>query len=174
MAGFYDDNVPADVRSLTDAQAIDKYLAGADVPGRAVAGLSLEQLNSFPVPGTWSIQQIIIHLLDSDLMAAVRMKRAIAEDRPRLEVYDETAFAQRLGYDKLSTRAATELFRSHRLYTAEILRNAPADAFRRVALHPEIGEVSVGQIVRIYAHHVDHHLAYILKKRKLLGAELAL
>lgn len=174
MANFYEDNVPADVRRLNDAQAIDKYVADADVPGRAIAGLSPAQLNSFPIPGTWSIQQIIIHLLDSDLMAAVRMKRAIAEDHPRLEVYDESAFAQRLGYERLSTRGAADLFRAHRLYTAEILRNAPADAFGRVAFHPENGEMTLGQIVRVYAHHVDHHLAFIMKKRKLLGAEIAL
>jgi len=171
---YYDDNIPAAVRNLSDAQAIEKFIAGANIPAKAIAGLSREQLNSFPIPGTWSIQQIVIHLLDSDLMAAVRMKRAIAEERPRLEVYDETAFSRRLGYDKLSVTAAADLFRVHRLYTAEILKNAPREAFSRVAMHPEIGEVTLGQILRIYAYHVDHHLAFIVKKRKLLGAEIAL
>lgn len=173
MAHFYD-TLPADIRNLSDAQAIDRYVAGAGVPAKAIAGLTRQQLNSFPIPGTWSIQQIIVHLLDSDLMASVRMKRTIAEDRPTLEVYDETAFSKRLGYDRLSAEAAAELFRTHRLFTAEMLRNAPNEAFARVAFHPEIGEITLGQIVRIYAHHVDHHLAFILKKRKLLGAEIAL
>jgi hypothetical protein len=173
MAHFYD-SLPADVRNLTDAQAIDRYVAGADLPAKAIAGLSRQQLNSFPVPGTWSIQQIIIHLLDSDLMASTRMKRAIAEDRPRLEVYDETAFSQRLHYDTLSAQTAAELFRSHRHFTAELLRQLPPEAFSRVALHPEIGEITVGQILRMYVHHVNHHMAFILKKRKLLGAEIAL
>jgi len=169
MAHYYEEAIPAEIRSLTDAQAVEKFAAGASLPTRAIAGLSKEQLNSFPVPGTWSIQQIIVHLLDSDLMASSRMKRIIAEDHPRLEVYDETAFSQRLGYEKLSAQAAAELFRLHRVFTADMLRNAPADSFKRSADHPEIGELSLAQLVRIYAHHVDHHMVFIQKKRKLLG-----
>jgi hypothetical protein len=170
----YNDFIPADLLKLSDAQAIDRYVAGADIPAKAIAGLTRQQLNSFPVPGTWSIQQIIIHLLDSDLIAAVRMKRAIAEERPRLEVYDEKAFSQRLNYDKLSAQAAADLFRAHRHFTAEILRPLPPEAFKRVAIHPEHGEITLGQIVRMYAHHVHHHLAFIEKKRKLLGSPLPL
>jgi len=173
MAHFYE-AVPAEVRNLSDAQAIDRYVSGAEIPAKAIAGLTRRQLNSFPIPNTWSIQQIIIHLLDSDLMASVRMKRAIAEDRPTLEVYDETAFSQRLYYDKLSATAAADLFRAHRLLTTDLLRQLPPESFNRMAVHPEIGEITVGQILRMYIHHVQHHLAFIEKKRTLLGAPLAL
>ncbi len=171
MAHFYEVGVPIEIRNLSNTDAIDKYLAGATVPAAAIVGLTQQQLNSFPIPDTWSIQQIIVHLLDTDLMAAGRMKRIIAEERPRLEVYDENAFAQRLAYDKHSPEAVAELFRTHRQFTAEMLRSVSPDAFNRVAIHPEIGEITLGQILRVYVHHVHHHAAFITKKRKLLGAD---
>ena len=43
-----------------------------------------------------SIQQIVIHLLDSDLVWAARMKSIIAEENPIILGYDETKFAERL------------------------------------------------------------------------------
>ncbi len=82
--------IPDDIAALSNREAIERYDAGAAVPGEAVADLTPEQLNSFPVPGTWSIQQILTHLMDSDLIATHRMKRIIAEDRPVLDLYDET------------------------------------------------------------------------------------
>ena len=84
---------------------VDQYVAGAAKPAQAIAGLSREQLNAFPVPGTWSIQQIVIHLMDSDLIGADRMKRVAAENRvPTLIGYDETAFAKELFYGELDPR----------------------------------------------------------------------
>ena len=42
-----------------DRTLVEKYAAGAAVPGEAIRGLTAAELNTFPVPGTWSIQQIV-------------------------------------------------------------------------------------------------------------------
>ena len=62
-----------------DRSWIERYAAGANVPAEAIRGLTPTDLNAFPVPGTWSIQQIVIHLMDSDLIGSDRMKRVAAE-----------------------------------------------------------------------------------------------
>ena len=83
-----------------DRGLIDQYLAEAGDLAKSIAGLSREDLLAFPVPGTWSIQQIVLHIVDSDLVLSDRMKRVIAEDKPLLIGYDESKFAARLHYDK--------------------------------------------------------------------------
>ena len=65
-----------------DRAMIERYAAGADVPAAAIRGLTRDELNAFPVPGTWSIQQIVLHLMDSDLIGSDRMKRVAAEENP--------------------------------------------------------------------------------------------
>jgi hypothetical protein len=152
-----------------DRNLIEQYAAGAEVPAKAIVGLEKSDLNAFPVPGTWSIQQIILHLMDSDLIGSDRMKRVAAEDKPTLVGYNETAFAGRLGYEHLSVPDAAEIFRLNRLMTAEILRRLPATAFLRTGLHSEQGEVTLEQLVATYVGHVEHHLKFIREKRSLLG-----
>ena len=71
---------------------IDQYEADGDIPAKAIQGLSPAELNAVPIPGKWSVQQVIIHLLDSDLVGTDRMKRVIAEDKPTLLAYNETLF----------------------------------------------------------------------------------
>ena len=148
---------------------IERYAAGADVPASAIEGLSREDLLAHPVPGTWSIQQIILHLMDSDLIGSDRMKRVIAEDRPKLIGYDESAFAARLGYEHIDAAKAAEVFRLNRELTAAMLRRLDDKAFERVGEHSERGEESLAELVKIYAEHLDHHMKFLRRKREMLG-----
>jgi hypothetical protein len=172
MSQFYA-SIPEPLRRLSHRDAVEQYAARSTVPRDAIAGLSRAQLTSRPVPGTWSIQEIVLHLLDSDQVASYRMKRAIAEERPRLDVYDETAFARRLHYHEQDPARACEAFHVNRQVTAALLRRLDESDFQRVAIHPEAGELSLGMFVRIYVHHVDHHLRFIREKRALLKSPLA-
>jgi uncharacterized damage-inducible protein DinB len=153
-------------------ELIERYAAGADVPAKAIHGLDRGDLLAFPVPGTWSIQQIILHLMDSDLIAADRMKRVAAEDHPTLIGYNETAFAKNLAYEEVSAQDAAEIFRLNRRMTAELLRRLPDVAFKRTGLHNERGEVTLEQLVDTYTGHLDHHVKFLKEKRKLLGKPL--
>ena len=126
-----------------DRHEIDHYIQGADVLSQAIRGLSTAERNAFPVPGTWSIQQIVMHMMDSDLIAADRMKRVIAEERPTLIGYNETAFAKNLPYAELDADAACDIFAKNRHMMGEILRRLPDAAFERTGLHSETGEITV-------------------------------
>ena len=74
-----------------DRSLIEKYAAGAPLLAKSIAGLSRDDFLATPVPNTWSIAQITLHLMDSDLIASDRMKRVIAEENPAIIGYNETA-----------------------------------------------------------------------------------
>jgi hypothetical protein len=164
MASYYD-KLPAEFRGLSNQEAVAMYAAGGGRVAEAVVGLTPEQLQAFPVPGTWSIQQIAVHLLDTDLIAAYRMKRIIAENLPRLDVYDENAFAEKLGYERMPIAEVGQMFRLNRLLMGTLLRGLPEAAFERVAQHPESGVMTLGQFVRLYVWHIEHHMRFLLDKR---------
>jgi len=150
-------------------ELIEIYAQGGPILERAVAGLDARDFTAFPVPGTWSIIQIIGHLLDSDLIATHRMRRIIAEELPLLISYDETRFAERLSYDKVDPVLTCAMFALNRRMTAELLRLLPDEAFLRAGIHSQRGKVTLGGLVRDYCEHLDHHLAFIFRKRELLG-----
>jgi DinB family protein len=148
---------------------IEQYAGDAGKLWASISGLGRKELNAVPVPGTWSIQQIVLHMMDSDLIASDRMKRVAAEENPTLIGYDETAFARVLPYSELDPQLACDIFEKNRMMTAEILRRLPDAAFARTGHHNERGPVSLADLVETYVGHLEHHLKFIRDKRRLLG-----
>jgi DinB superfamily len=155
-----------------DRSMIEQYEAGAGVPSGAIRGLSGEELDAQPVPGTWSIREIVVHLMDSDLVGSERMKRVIAMEEPSLLGYDETAFARALDYGSTDVGLASEVFALNRKLTARILRGLPDRAFDRVGHHSERGPETLRDLVEGYVGHLEHHMTFVRRKRELLGKPL--
>ena len=53
--------------------------------------------------------------------------------------------------------------------TAAVLKALPDEAFRRVGVHSENGELTLERIVRTAVGHLDHHLKFLYDKREKLG-----
>jgi len=153
--------------------AIARYESGATAPARAILGLTREQLLARPVPGTWSIQEIILHLMDSDLIASDRMKRIIAEPKPLIVNYDESAFARALSYHTLDATLACELFEKNRVMTAAMLRTLAPEVFVRQGVHTVNGLRSLMDLVTGYAEHLEYHLGFAHRKRAMVEGRSA-
>ena len=149
--------------------AIDSYERGAATLRNAARGLSTEQLNTRLAPGTWSIKEVIVHMVDSDQAASHRMRRIAAEDMPLLVSYDENAFIARLDNTAMDANEALELFDANRRFTARWLRTLEPAAFARVGIHTQRGRVTLGEILDIYVKHLDNHMVFTDGKRKALG-----
>ena len=152
---------------------IDQYEADGELPAKAVAGLTREELLVHPIPGTWSVQEVILHLMDSDLVGSDRMKRVIAEPHPTLLAYGENLWVKNLGYDHLDPAMACEVFRLNRKMTAAILRQLSDEAFSRTGNHTERGVESLEMLVEGYIEHLNHHLRFVRAKRAKLGKPMA-
>src|SRR5262249_54436888 len=79
---------------------LEAFAAGAETLRRAVDGLNRDDLLARPGPGDWSIQELVIHVVDSDAIAIDRMKRILIEENPPLLYADESAYIARLFPDE--------------------------------------------------------------------------
>lgn len=147
---------------------IDQYAAGADHLDAAVAGLTEEELSAAPVAGNWTVRQVIAHIVDSDLVGVDRMKRVIAQERPLLMGYDESAYARHLHYDKIDVAQACTAFQAHRALMTALLRQLPPEAFERTGVHSERGLLTLRDLVADYVRHLAHHLKFLHEKRAAL------
>ncbi|HLP84713.1 MAG TPA: DinB family protein [Phycisphaerales bacterium] len=148
---------------------ISVFALQASAASEWAQGLSRQQLLATPVPGTWSMQTLLIHMLDSDLAATHRMRRIVAEETPLLIAYDETLFAQRCKYEQTDVAQACNLFAHNRKFTADWLATLDASAFSRVGVHNQRGKVTLDDMVKIYVDHVTHHEKFAMQKRRALG-----
>ena len=148
---------------------IDTYVAGGKQLVDAYAGLTRAQLLAAPVPGTWSLQRIAIHLFDIAMVASDRMKRIAAMEHPLLIGYDESAVSRLPGTNELDAHQACNIFAQCRQMTATILRALPDESFARYGIHNEAGKVTLAEMIDSYIEHLDGHLAHAAKKREMVS-----
>ena len=157
---------------MFDRSVIDQFEAGGSELRKAVAGLSREQLLAHPVAGTWSIQEIIIHLMDSDLIGVDRMKRVAAEHNPLLIGYNESEFINKLHPELQDAQIAIDILDLNRKLFAKVLRALPDATFEKAGIHNEVGRLTLATLVTKYVGHLNHHLKFISDKRKLVEASI--
>jgi uncharacterized damage-inducible protein DinB len=151
---------------------IDRFAEGGPLLVQAVAGLTPEQGRDHPIPGTWSVAELVSHLVDCDLVFAERMKRIIAEDSPRLEAFDESLWLVRLDSNAMPVDEAAALFASNRKWMARILRAQDESTFARTGEHSEKGRLTLAEVLAYATNHLDHHLKFLYAKRAKLGVAI--
>ena len=159
-----------------NSELIEHYAAGGEKLAMAIRGLTREDLVALPAPdanvGKWSIQQVVIHCMDSELICADRLKRMIAEDNPTLIGYDENKFANNLFYDDQPSDVAVQIVDLNRKLFANVLRRLPESALQRKGTHNERGVITVGGYLKSTIEHLEHHLRFIHAKRANMGKEM--
>lgn len=150
------------------AAQFDDYAAIHDQVAAAIAGLNPAQLQAIPLAEEWSIQQILIHLADSEVVGYERLRRVIAEDHPFLQSYDEAAWGSNLLYDRQDSHLALNLFKLLRQASVSLLRQLPAETWERIGQHAERGEVSLYALFLTYLDHGTVHLRQIIHTRQQL------
>lgn len=116
--------------------------------------------------GKWSVADVVHHLADSEVVWAVRLRKALAEDRPTLTGYDQDRWADGLGYRGRSAGPSLEALAALRGANLELLGARDDDALDRVAVHAERGEETVRHMIRLYAGHDLLHLRQIERIRR--------
>jgi hypothetical protein len=152
--------VDSDERKKLIAQYRDGYAAIAEV----LLKITPEEVDARPGAGRWSTREIIHHLADSEMTAAVRLRLLLAEDRPTIHGYDQDQFARRLHYDR-PYETSLELFRWAREGTAELLELLTPEEWLREGVHTESGLYGVEAWLKTYAGHAHRHARQIREAR---------
>ncbi len=159
-----------------DHELIEHFATGGEKLQLAIRGLTREDLLQVPEPdagvGKWSIQQLVIHCLDSELVSIDRLKRMIAEENPTLIGYDENKYTQALFYSDQPAQPAANLVDANRELFAHVLRKLPDTAWTRKGTHNERGEINVGGYLKAVVDHLEHHIHFIHLKRAKMGKEM--
>ena len=159
-----------------DRELIEQYANGGDKLSLAIRGLTREDLLCPPDPewnvGKWTMQQVVIHCVDSDLVSADRLKRMIAEENPTLIGYDENKYVTNLFYDDQPADVAVALLDANRKLFATVLRKLPEKAWGRKGTHNQRGAITVGSYLKEVVDHLEHHVNFIHKKRAKMGKEM--
>jgi uncharacterized damage-inducible protein DinB len=136
---------------------------------RAVRGLSAAQLKRRPRPKKWSIQEILGHLADTEVVYGWRLRMMLAQPGAPIQAYDQDIWAARLGYKRQPAGKLLEQVRVLRESNLRLLKSVPRKWWNRYGMHSERGKETVARTVVLLAGHDINHLNQIAAIRKQFG-----
>ena len=136
------------------------YVHGPGLVTRTLDAINPQTLNR-PGPEGWTARDALVHLVDAELVASLRFRMILAEERPTLPVFDATQWKRRLHYLWRSPEAALSLFTQARFANGEILQQLSLSDWERAGVHPLEGEISLANLLRYYVAHTEEHALQI-------------
>ena len=147
------------------ADLLERFRRGAELLATATTGAAGPELDFKPAPGKWSVRQVVCHVADSEAVLVMRLRLVAAEDNPALSAFNGEAWAERLDYGRRKLSQALETFRRLRTENYELLKELPESAFERAGVHAEAGRVTLLDLLKGNAEHVEGHVKQIQAAR---------
>ena len=151
---------------------IEEYGQGYTLLAKALAEIPREAWDFKPSPEDWSVHEIIVHMGDSESMAALRVRKLIVEPGSTLMAYEESKWAGALNYRSQDAEDSLQVIKMARQTTYRLLQSLPAETFDHSVTHPEYNEpYTFDTWLDIYARHIPDHVqqmqqAYAAWKQK--------
>lgn len=167
---------PDTLAGIPTARLLEVYAAGPARLREALHGLTEGELRAHPRPGKWSALEIAIHVADSELMGAARVRLAFVQPGTAFIGYDQDAWAGGLAYDEAGLRGledALGLFALLRRTTGRVFARTKPQDWERWGIHPEHGPMTLRNLLELYADHSERHVQQIVHLRELLGVPIA-
>jgi hypothetical protein len=144
----------------------DPLAIAAATPGQIagrIRGLSPRQLAKRPAPDKWSIQEIITHLTETEMVMCCRARWIAFEEQPTLVPFDQEKWATGWSREKETVSEMLERFRLLRRSQVRLFRGVPDKDWQRTGNHPERGIVTLREQLETLAGHDLNHLEQIEK-----------
>lgn len=131
---------------------------GVDELARLVRSLPGERLEAArPAADGWSAREVLAHLADFELMAAVRVRTVLSRVRPALASYGQEEFTDRFSALE-SPEEALERIAVVRRATLRVLESLAPEEWERTGVHPERGEETLRRTMEMLIRHDRGHL----------------
>jgi hypothetical protein len=116
-----------------------------------------------PSSERWSVAEVLAHLADVENMFRERARKMVAEDNPKVEMYDEKAAYAAGKYSGGGGRERLKAFCHERDRSLSMLRYLPEVALGRTGQHSELGRITVSDVLNSWAFHDLGHIKQIVE-----------
>jgi hypothetical protein len=126
-----------------------------------VAKHPAEVLRRRAVQGTWTPNEIIGHLTDSEWVYGYRLRLILCEDEPAILGYRQDAWVASQRHNQREPSELVEIFRTLRALNLSVWRRLLPEDLQRSGQHNERGAESLSVMLQMLAGHDLSHLQQI-------------
>ena len=125
--------------------------------------LSPEVASWHPAEGEWCVNECVGHVIEAEKRGfAGRIRIMLGEDNPHLLTWDQVSVARhRRDCERGPDQLLAELTPLRR-DSVELVRSLKPEQLARPGSHPEVGPLTVGDVMHEWVHHDDSHLRQAL------------
>ena len=135
-----------------------------------IRDLDDETLRWNPIPGKWSLTELICHLRDVERLAFLeRYRRLLSDENPTFSALDQNQLALDGDYKNQEARSVHADFRRFRLQTVALLESTTPDQWRRSGTHERLGPLNVERLVMLQK---DHDLNHLLQMKDVVRLKM--
>ncbi len=175
MIGKVTSVFPDNYQNIELEKLIEVYRKGPVRLESVLADLSDHDLRAYPIDNKWSIKEIVFHITDSEIIGASRIKMILGEKNKDLPFYDQDSWATNMAYNSLSEKQmmnSINVFSAIRVQLTELFVNLKQSDWEKTGIHAEFGNVSVRNLLELYADHSERHISQISDRRMMLGRSI--
>ncbi len=163
--------------TLDRSTVLSDYLAAPDCLVQMVAGLDAATLDRSLTSDTWTIRQLVHHIVDGDDLWSVAVKAAIGNPNGvfTLQWYwdvPQTTWAERWHYADRDMRPSLELFKANRRHIAQLLEVVPEAWERAITISARGHEDECVPVIEIFAMQAHHALGHMSEIEQILSMEV--
>jgi hypothetical protein len=145
-----------------DGRPVPEILAATPAAlDEVAAAIGPARIAQPPAPGKWTPAEILCHLADCEIAFSFRLRQTLAQENHVMQPFDQDDWAAL--YPRITAQQALAAFAAMREWNLILIRNAPAEAARKKATHPERGAMTFSTIVETMAGHDLNHLIQLKK-----------
>jgi hypothetical protein len=134
---------------------------------RLIKGVSTAKLRKRPAPDKWSVNEILAHLAETEIVGGFRLRLILGAPGTPVPAFDQDAWVISGHYAKRDPRKSLEQFRVVREANLALLKSLTPEQWKHYGMHAERGQETIEHIVRLYAGHDINHLQQV---ERILGA----
>jgi hypothetical protein len=128
---------------------------------RLIRAVPASKLRKRPAPDKWSVNEIVAHLGDAEIVVGFRMRLILGAPGAPIAAYDQDSWVTSGHYDKRDPRRSLEQFRAVRQANLALLKSLTPEQWQHYGIHSERGQETIEHIVRMIAGHDINHLQQI-------------
>jgi len=142
-------------------QPLAVQAATAEKLERLIEGVSTSELRKRPAADKWSVNEIVAHLADAEIVTGFRLRFILGAPGTPITAYDQDSWVTSGHYEQRDPRKSVEQFRVVREANLALLKSLTPEQWKHYGMHSERGQETIERIVRMTAGHDMNHLQQI-------------
>jgi hypothetical protein len=135
----------------------------------AIDGLSEEQTVWKPKPESWSVLEVLSHLVDHSIVISFRIRDILAGTEARLPAFNQDTWVSGQYANSGNVADVLQAFHALLLYNSLLLSRLDAADLKKTGVNAKGETVAITDIVEGFTRHVQRHLEQINRIKQAAG-----